>query len=345
LKILKEGRHELNLPDQRFARFLSLQQEVIELPRLDVKTTDNINVTVHAVLNYRIVDPIKAVTCVDNLEKSLEQLAEVTLSAILRRFSFRDLSPVPVNESGEELGSVDMDGNPVPSEVRGKGKSKAKHFASDIQAKMHDDLHKDFEDVVHEWGVEIIGNVQLKTIHPSDETLRRAIAEMAINTAKADAQRRQAEFERQVINTKAIAEKESAILRAEGETESKIIAAKGKQQATVLSAKAEAEALRVISKAKLECTENEGKAAEALTSPIAMQLAVLSKQIELVTKSKIPVFIPATDVGKVNVWSKDPESNTLTHFTNTNQDGSGGQGDQTQAMLANMLASKLMDAK
>lgn len=61
LQILREGRHELNLPDERFSRVLSLQQEVVELPELDIKTTDNIQVKCHAVLNYRIRDPTKAV--------------------------------------------------------------------------------------------------------------------------------------------------------------------------------------------------------------------------------------------------------------------------------------------
>jgi len=68
---------------------------VVELPQLDIKTTDNIQVNVHAVLNYKIVDPVKAVTNVDNLKQSLEELAEVTLSSILRRLSFRDISPIP----------------------------------------------------------------------------------------------------------------------------------------------------------------------------------------------------------------------------------------------------------
>jgi len=71
---------------------------------------------------------------------------------------------------------------------------RAAHFASKMQAKMHDEIHADFEKIVEGWGVEIIGSVQLKTVVPSDERLRMAIAEMAINTAKADAQRRQAEF-------------------------------------------------------------------------------------------------------------------------------------------------------
>lgn len=52
--------------------------------------------------------------------------------------------------------------------------------------------------------MEIIGGLQLKTIEPKDPLLRQAIGEMAINTSKADATRRQSEFERQVKMTIAL---------------------------------------------------------------------------------------------------------------------------------------------
>lgn len=75
--------------------------------------------------------------------------------------------------------------------------------------------------------------MQIKTIEPKDERLRQAIAEMAINTAKADALRRQAEFEREVRNTKAMAEKEANVLAAHGEREARLVRAQAEQQAQV----------------------------------------------------------------------------------------------------------------
>jgi len=339
LNILKEGRHEVTLPDEVWKGYMSLRQEVIELPSLEIKTTDNINVTCHAVLNYKIVDPIKAITCVDNLEASLTQLAEVALSAILRRFSFRDLSPVP----GEEEEEAEEE---TTKKEKGKGKSRmrAAHFASKMQAKMHDEIHADFEKIVEGWGVEIIGSVQLKTVVPSDDRLRMAIAEMAINTAKADAQRRQAEFERQVRNTQAQADKEASILKAEGKAESQMIESRGKQQAQILDAKAEAEAIRIISLAKLESTENEAKGAEALMkTPIAQQLAVLQRQSDILAKCKTPVYIPGTSMGTMNVWSKNEDANTISFFTNNppSQNGTGqSQMDTSNSLLVNALINK-----
>jgi len=336
LKILKEGRHEVTLPDEVWKEYMSLRQEVIELPSLEIKTTDNINVTCHAVLNYKIVDPVKAITCVDNLEASLTQLAEVTLSAILRRFSFRDLSPVPGEEEEEAI-------EESPKKGKGKSRMRAAHFASKMQAKMHDEIHADFEKIVEGWGVEIIGSVQLKTVVPSDERLRMAIAEMAINTAKADAQRRQAEFERQVRNTQAQADKEASILKAEGKAESQMIESRGKQQAQILDAKAEAEAIRIISLARLESTENEAKGAEALMkTPIAQQLAVLQRQAEILTKCKTPVYVPGTNMGSMNVWSKNEDANTISFFTNNPPSQGGPQGamDPSNTLLVNALINK-----
>jgi len=196
-------------------------------------------------------------------------------------------------------------------EKKEKKRKRAAHFASKMQASLHDEIHQDFENVVHAWGVEIIGPVQIKTVIPSDKRLRDAIAEMAINTAQADAHRRQAEFERQVKNTISQAEKEAAILKAEGNAESNMIVSRGKQQAQILDAKAEAEAIRIISLAKLEATENEARGAEALMrTPVAQQLAILEKQADILTKSKTPVYVPASDLGALNIWERSPHQNS-----------------------------------
>jgi len=297
------------------------------------------------VLNYKIIDPVKSVTNVDNLKQSLEELAEVTLSSILRRLSFRDISPIP-----DEI----PDGDPK------KAKGKAKHFASAIQERMHDDFHEDFSEIVRDWGVEIIGGVQIKTIEPRDASLRLAIAAMAIDTAKADAQRRQAEFERQVRNTKALAEKEANILRAEGENESKLVAARGdkeayvikvaaerdgallkaeaERQTVVIKAQGEAEAIRLVSKARLEMTENEGKAAESLRSPIAQQLALLTKQGEILQSCKTPVYVPAANLGHLGVWTKD--KGIMSYFSNSEE--AQGNGSDVNALLSTVLVDNAL---
>jgi len=222
---------------------------------------------------------------------------------------------------------------------------------------MHDDFHEDFSEIVRDWGVEIIGGVQIKTIEPRDAALRQAIANMAIEPAKADAQRRQAEFERQVRNTKALAEKEANILRAEGENESKLVGARGdkeaylikieaerdgailkaeaERQAQIIRAQGEAEAIRVVSKAQLEMTENEGKAAESLKTPIAQQLAMLTKQAEVLKLCKTPVYVPPSTLGHLNVWSKD--EGTMSHFSNAPETTKAGD-------VSTLLSTVLVDS-
>lgn len=66
----------------------------------------------------------------------------------------------------------------------------------------------------------------------------------------------------------------------------------GEAEAVVLTAKAEGDAIRIMSKARQEATENEGKAAEALQTPVARQLAVLAKQAEIMKTVKNPVWMP-----------------------------------------------------
>lgn len=283
---------------------------------------------------------------VENLEKSLYELAEVTLSSILRRMSFRDISPVPASTA--MLPPVTED----PSVPALKGR--AKHMPSNLQAKMSDDFHQEFEDVVAQWGVEIIGGVQIKTIEPKDERLRQAIAEMvpsfplrplltpidpsqAISTAKADAQRRQAEFEREVRNTKATAEKEVMVLQAQGEKEARLIQAQAEQQATIIKAQGEADSLRLLSEARLKATENDGRAAEFLTTTTAQQIALLSKQAEVLAQCKTPVFVPSASLGQTSLWARNEAEGLLTHFSN-----GPAKEDGTAALMPQMLVAQAM---
>lgn len=72
-------------------RRISLRTIVTEVPPQDVITRDNVSVKVSAVLNFRVIDPNKAVVEVENYLYATGQLAQTTLRSILGQVELDDL--------------------------------------------------------------------------------------------------------------------------------------------------------------------------------------------------------------------------------------------------------------
>lgn len=62
---------------------VSLRLIVMDIPKQDVITHDNVSVKVNAVLYFRVVDPERAVIRVENFLVATSQLAQTTLRAVL----------------------------------------------------------------------------------------------------------------------------------------------------------------------------------------------------------------------------------------------------------------------
>lgn len=72
-------------------RRVSLRTIVTDVPSQDVITKDNVSVKVNAVLNFRVMDPNKAVVEVENYLYATGQLAQTTLRSILGQVELDDL--------------------------------------------------------------------------------------------------------------------------------------------------------------------------------------------------------------------------------------------------------------
>src|SRR5204862_4126216 len=70
---------------------LSLRVEAMEVPSQDVVTRDNVTVKVNAVIYFRIVEPTRAVTEVENYLYATSQLAQTTLRSVLGQVDLDDL--------------------------------------------------------------------------------------------------------------------------------------------------------------------------------------------------------------------------------------------------------------
>ncbi len=72
-------------------RRISLRTIVSDVPPQDVITRDNVSVKVNAVLNFRVMDPNKAVVEVENYLYATGQLAQTTLRSVLGQVELDDL--------------------------------------------------------------------------------------------------------------------------------------------------------------------------------------------------------------------------------------------------------------
>jgi regulator of protease activity HflC (stomatin/prohibitin superfamily) len=70
---------------------VSLRIVAMDVPSQDIITKDNISVKVNAVVYFRVIDPIKAITEVEDFYYATSQIAQTTLRSILGQSQLDDL--------------------------------------------------------------------------------------------------------------------------------------------------------------------------------------------------------------------------------------------------------------
>ena len=70
---------------------VSLRTVTLDIPPQDVITHDNVSIKVNAVVYFRVIDPNKALTEVENYLYATSQLAQTTLRSIVGQFDLDDL--------------------------------------------------------------------------------------------------------------------------------------------------------------------------------------------------------------------------------------------------------------
>jgi regulator of protease activity HflC (stomatin/prohibitin superfamily) len=120
-------------------RKVDLRVIVLNVPKQDVITRDNVSVKVNAVVYFRIVDPGKAIIQVANPFEATSQVAQTTLRSVLGQHEMDDL-----------LAQRD---------------------------KLNADVQKILDQSTEAWGIKVI-NVEIKDVD-LDETMVRAMAKQA----------------------------------------------------------------------------------------------------------------------------------------------------------------------
>lgn len=70
---------------------VSLRTITMDVPSQDIITKDNVTVKVNAVVYFRVVDPIKAITDVADYEYATSQISQTTLRSVLGQSALDDL--------------------------------------------------------------------------------------------------------------------------------------------------------------------------------------------------------------------------------------------------------------
>jgi len=200
------GRQHVKITQRKVDR-IDLREAVMDFPLQSIITRDNVEIQIHPMLLYRIVDPVRACYEVYDIADAVEKLVQTTLRSIIGDMGLDDTLA-----SREEINRT---------------------------------LSQKISNVFLNWGFKLL-KVELLEILPSpsiQEAMHKQIAAERMRRAiiiTADGYREQ-------TKTEAEGESQSMIAVSKGEQQVSVIAAKGQGDAKVLKANAEAEAIRVVS--------------------------------------------------------------------------------------------------
>jgi regulator of protease activity HflC (stomatin/prohibitin superfamily) len=171
-----------------------------------VITSDNVAITINALLYFQITDPKKAVYEIENLPNAIEKLTQTTLRNV--------------------IGELDLDETLTSRDT------------------INNKLRNILDEATDKWGVKVT-RVELQDIEPPGD-VKAAMEKQMRAERDRRAQILTAEGTKKSKILEAEGTKEAEINHAEGEKRSRILVAEGQAEARKLVADAEAEAIRKI---------------------------------------------------------------------------------------------------
>jgi regulator of protease activity HflC (stomatin/prohibitin superfamily) len=180
-------------------RPVDMREQVVDVPPQEVITSDNVIVSVDAVIYYEPTEPQRLVYNVANFMLAVTKLAQTNLRNV--------------------VGDMQLD------------------EALTSRDKINTELREILDDATDKWGVRV-GRVEIQRIDPPPDVMHSMHEQMkAERTRRATVT--QAEGERQAAITRAEGERQAAVLRAEGDKQQRILRAEGESQAIQRVAEAE----------------------------------------------------------------------------------------------------------
>ena len=187
------------IPFIQTMRLVDMREQVVDVPPQEVITSDNVVVSVDAVIYYEPTDPQRLVYNVANFMMAVTKLAQTNLRNV--------------------IGDMQLD------------------EALTSRDKINTELREILDDATDKWGVRV-GRVEIQRIDPPPDVMAAMHEQMkAERTRRATVT--SADGERQAAVTRAEGDRQAAVLRAEGDKQQRILRAEGESEAMQRVAEAE----------------------------------------------------------------------------------------------------------
>jgi regulator of protease activity HflC (stomatin/prohibitin superfamily) len=251
----------------RIAARASTKERVLDTPPQNVITSDNVPLTIDAVVYHKTFDAKMYAYGAHNPIEALANLTTTTLRNIVGELTL-----------DESLTSRDS-----------------------INAKMTESL----DAATDEWGIRVT-RVEIRNITPSADIRESMEKQMKAERARRETLL-EAEGHKQAVITRAEGDKQAMILAAEGERDARIARAEGEAKAMLLQKQAEADGLRALMAANPTSAIIELKRYEALVemaNGTAAKLIVPTDAVEMVKKNA--VFSETTGLGDTTNAAEKP---------------------------------------
>jgi regulator of protease activity HflC (stomatin/prohibitin superfamily) len=189
----------LIMPFYQTMRLVDMREQVVDVPPQEVITSDNVVVSVDAVIYYEPTDPQRLVYNVANFMMAVTKLAQTNLRNV--------------------IGDMQLD------------------EALTSRDKINTELREILDDATDKWGVRV-ARVEIQRIDPPPDVMASMHEQMkAERTRRATVT--QADGERQAAVTRAEGSRQAAVLEAEGDKQQRILRAEGEAEAIQRVAEAE----------------------------------------------------------------------------------------------------------
>ena len=187
------------IPFIQTMRLVDMREQVVDVPPQEVITSDNVVVSVDAVIYYEPTDPQRLVYNIANFMMAVIKLAQTNLRNV--------------------IGDMQLD------------------EALTSRDKINTELREILDDATDNWGVRV-GRVEIQRIDPPPDVMAAMHEQMkAERTRRATVT--SADGERQAAVTRAEGDRQAAVLRAEGDKQQRILRAEGESEAMQRVAEAE----------------------------------------------------------------------------------------------------------
>ena len=237
----------------RVRAVVNMKQQTMDVPPQGVITKDNVTITIDTVVFFQIMDPVKSVYEIENLQKGIAYLAITTI---------RDI-----------VGKMDLDST----------------FSSRDMINIQ--LREVLDEATDKWGCKV-DRVEIKDINPPKD-IRDAMEKQMNAERNKRAIILEAEGNRQAAVTQAEGKKQAQILEAEAEREASIRRAQGIREARVLEAEGTSDAIKKIAEAKAQEIEMVyGAISKAKPTKELVQIKSLEAMEKIAEGPANKVFIP-----------------------------------------------------